>query len=63
MASTEHSIIGYWPALKTDLTRLISDTDAWVIAEIKKAYENKDWDRIGKVIEVMDLIHDLSHGH
>jgi len=40
-----------------------SDTDAWVITELKKSCETKDWGRIAKVIDVMDSLHNLSHSH
>ena len=49
--------------LKEDLISLLTDTDAWVITELKKARKTKDWGRIGKVIDVMDSIHNLSHSH
>ena len=48
---------------KEDLISFLSDTDAWVIFELKKACETEDWDKIGKVIDVMDSIHNLSHSH
>jgi hypothetical protein len=49
--------------LKEDLVSFLSDTDAWVITELKKAYETKDWGRISNIIDVMDSIHNLSHSH
>ena len=49
--------------LKEDLITFLSDTDAWVITELKKARKTKDWRRIGKVIGVMDSVHNLSHSH
>jgi hypothetical protein len=49
--------------LKEDLISFLSDTDAWVISELKKARKTKDWGRIAKVIDVMDSVHDLSHSH
>jgi hypothetical protein len=49
--------------LKEDLISFLSDTDAWVITELKKACETKDWGRISNVIDVMDSLHDLSHSH
>ncbi|MGB5925638.1 MAG: hypothetical protein WBH01_06045 [Dehalococcoidia bacterium] len=47
--------------LKEDLISFLSDTDAWVISELRKAYEVKDWGRISNVIDVMDSLHNLSH--
>ena len=63
MSNVEHTILASWPMLKEDLVSFLSDTDAWVIAELKKGCETKDWDRISKVIDVMDVLHNLSHSH
>ncbi len=63
MSNKEFTILESWPILKEDLISFLSDTDAWVIAELKKAYEAKDWGRIGNIIDVMDAIHNLSHSH
>ena len=63
MPNTEYTILESWPMLKEDLISFLSDTDAWVIAELNKAYEAKDWGRISNIIDVMDSIHNLSHSH
>ena len=63
MADTKITILEVWPAIKTDLRGFLSDTDAWIIGEIKKAYGTKDWEKIKKLIDVMDTVHNLSHGH
>ena len=63
MSNSKHTILESWPTLKEDLISFLSDTDAWVIAELKKARKTKDWGRIAKVIDVMDSVHDLSHSH
>ena len=63
MSNIEYTILESWPMLKEDLISFLSDTDAWVIAELKKACETQDWDKISNVIDVMDSIHDLSHSH
>ncbi len=63
MSNTEYTILESWPMLKKDLISFLSDTDAWVIAELKKACETRDWDKINNVIDVMDSIHNLSHSH
>ena len=63
MSNIEYTILESWPMLKEDLVSFLSDTDAWVIAELKKACETQDWDKISNVIDVMDSIHDLSHSH
>ena len=63
MSNVEHTILGSWPMLKEDLVSFLSDTDAWVIAELKKAYAAENWDRIGNIIDVMDSVHSLSHSH
>ncbi|MFO7996589.1 MAG: hypothetical protein R6U93_05550 [Dehalococcoidia bacterium] len=63
MSNVEHTILGSWPMLKEDLVSFLSDTDAWVIAELKKAYAAEDWNRISNIIDVMDSVHNLSHSH
>ena len=63
MANAEYTILESWPMLKEDLINFLSDTDAWVITELKKAYQTKDWGRINNIIDVMDSIHNLSHSH
>jgi hypothetical protein len=63
MPDNEYTILESWPMLKEDLISFLSDTDAWVIAELRKAYQNKDWGRISNIIDVMDSIHNLSHSH
>ena len=63
MAQIKFTILESWPALKEDLNNLLSDTDAWLISGLKKAHEANDWERIAKLIDVMELIHDMSHGH
>ena len=63
MSNIKYTIIESWPMLKKDLISFLSDTDAWVIAELKKAFETQDWDKINDVIDVMDSIHNLSHSH
>lgn len=63
MANTEYTILESWPMLKEDLISFLSDTDAWVIAELKLVSKTKDWARISNLIDVMDCVHDLSHSH
>lgn len=63
MSEIKYTITQSWPMLKEDLISFLSDTDAWVIAELKDAYETKDRDKLLKVIEIMDSVHDLSHSH
>ena len=63
MSNIEYTILESWPMLKEDLISFLSDTDAWVIAELRKACETQDWDKISNVIDVMDSIHNLSHSH
>jgi len=58
-----HTIINSWPYLKDDLGEFLSDTDAWVITQLRNAYETKDWDAVGKLLEIMDFVHNLSHSH
>jgi hypothetical protein len=63
MPNIEHTILESWPMLKEDLVSFLTDTDAWVIAELRKAYEARDWAIVSKVIDVMDSVHDLQHSH
>ena len=63
MTEKNSAILESWPSIKEDLRDFLSDMDAWIIAEIKKAHQDKDWDRLAKVIEVMDMVHNLSHSH
>ena len=63
MSDKECTILGSWPMLREDLISFLSDTDAWVITELKKAYETKDWGRIRNIIDLMDSIHNLPHSH
>lgn len=63
MSNTEYTILESWPMLNEDLISFLSDTDAWVIAELKKASKTKDWARISNIIDVMDSVHDLSHSY
>ena len=63
MSDKECTILESWPMLKEDLISFLSDTDAWVITELKKAYKAKDWGKISNIIDVMDSVHNLSHSH
>ncbi len=38
-------------------------TDAWVISGLKKANEAKDWKTVLKLIDMMELVHNMSHSH
>ena len=63
MSETKHTIINSWPQLQDDLGSFLSDTDAWVITQLRKAYKTKDWDAVGKLLEIMEFVHNLSHSH
>jgi len=63
MSDIEYTILESWPMLKEDLISFLSDTDAWVITELKKARGTKDWGKISNVIDVMDSLHNLPHSH
>ena len=63
MAEEISAILESWPALKEDLRDFLSDTDAWIISEIKKAYDARDWEKVLKVIDLMEMVHNLSHSH
>ncbi len=63
MAEMKRTILESWPALKEDLRSFLADTDAWIITELKKAHEANDRQKVQKVIDVMELVHNMSHEH
>ena len=63
MSEIKHTILESWPMLKEDLESFLSDTDAWIIAELKKASEANDWESVLKVIDVMESVHNMNHSH
>ncbi|MFC2045185.1 hypothetical protein ACFLUH_00705 [Chloroflexota bacterium] len=63
MSEVECTILESWPALKDDLYNLLSDTDAWIISKLKEAHEAHDWATVLKIIDVMELVHDMAHSH
>jgi len=63
MPQIELTIIESWPALKNDLKGFLSDTDAWIITALKEADESKDWEKVLKIIDVMEMVHNMSHSH
>jgi hypothetical protein len=63
MSQIEHTILKSWPALKGDLIDFLSDTDAWIISELKAAHGSKDWESVLKIIDVMEMVHNMSHSH
>ncbi len=63
MSEKKHTIIDSWPSLKNDLGTFLTDTDAWVIAQLTDAYDTKDWNAVGKLLEIMNFVHNLSHSH
>jgi len=63
MSDRKQTILESWPMLKEDLVSFVSDTDAWVVAELKKAVATEDWRRVSSVIDLMDSLQNLSHSH
>ena len=63
MSEMKYKILESWPALKEDLISFLSDTDAWIIAELKNAHRAEDWKKILNVIDIMESVHSLSHSH
>jgi hypothetical protein len=63
MSQIKYTILESWPNLKEDLGSFLSDTDAWVIAELKKAQTARDWGKVLNVVDVMELFHNMSHSH
>ena len=63
MSEMKYTILESWPMLKEDLESFLSDTDAWIISELKKASEANDWESVLKVIDVMESVHNMNHSH
>ena len=63
MSEMKYTIIESWPRLKEDLVSFLSDTDAWIIAELKDALQTENWEKVRKVLDVMESVHNLSHSH
>jgi len=63
MSQIKYTILESWPALKEDLASFLADTDGWAISELKKAHEADDWAKVLSTIDVMELLHDISHSH
>ena len=63
MSEMKYTILESWPALKEDLGSFLSDTDAWIISELKKAHQAGDLEAISKLIEVMEFVHNMNHAH
>lgn len=56
MEETKHTIIESWSGLKEDLVSFLSDTDAWIMVELKKAHRSRDWGKVQRVMEVMESV-------
>jgi hypothetical protein len=63
LSVNKHNIIDSWPQLKDDLGTFLSDTDAWMITQLRDAYKTKDWEAVKTLLEIMDFLHNLSHSH
>ena len=63
MSEIKYTILESWPALKEVLEGFLSDTDAWLISEFKKAHQANNWEAISKLIEVMEFVHNMNHSH
>lgn len=63
MARPKRTILESWPTLKEDLGSFLSDTDAWIISELKKAHEANNWEAVLSVIDIMELVHNMAHSH
>ena len=63
MPEIKYTILESWPALKEDLEKFLSDTDTWAMSELKEAHEAKDWIKVLNIIDVMELLHNMSHSH
>ena len=63
MSDIKATILESWPDLKDDLAQLLKDTDCWIIEKLEEANASKDWAAVSKIIEIMKMIHNLSHSH
>ena len=63
MAQPKCTILESWPALKEDLGSFLSDTDDWIISELKKAHAANNWEAVLKVVDIMELVHNMAHSH
>ena len=63
MSVVKRNLIDSWPQLKDDLGTFLSDTDAWVITQLRSAYQAKDWETVSTLLEIMEFVHSLSHSH
>ena len=63
MSEMKYTITGSWPGIKDDLQNFLSDTDGWAINELQNARDAKNWETVNAVIEVMEMLHDISHDH
>lgn len=63
MSEEKHTVVNSWPEIKDDLHSFLADTDAWAINELKKARKGRDWPAVDTVVEIMELLHSISHAH
>lgn len=63
MTEKKQTIITSWPQIKDDLGIFLSDTDAWMITQLRDAYKTKDWEAVKTLLEIMDFVHNISHSH
>ena len=63
MTDMKCKILESWPGLQEDLKNFLSDTDVWIISELKEARADENWQRVSDVIEIMELVHSVSHAH
>jgi hypothetical protein len=63
MADKTKTILESWPGIKKDLLEFLSDSDAWIITQLKEAHATKNNENLDKIIDIMNSIHNLSHHH
>jgi len=63
LTEKKQTIITSWPQIKDDLGIFLSDTDAWMITQLRDAYKTKDWEAVKTLLEIMDFVHNISHSH
>jgi hypothetical protein len=63
MSEMKYTIVDSWPALKDDIQSFLSDTDCWAISQIKEVYKSREWNKLSKIIDIMETLHSISHSH
>ena len=63
MSEMKYTITGSWPGIKDGLRNFLSDTDGWAMNELQNARDDKNWEAVNAVLEIMEMLHGISHDH